>query len=58
MRTWQAVVRGRFNDQATLDVAAPTFCAAMRRVKLAARRKHGWKRIRFVSLVQTANLDA
>jgi hypothetical protein len=56
MRTWTAEVKGRFQQKLTLNVAAPTFLAAIAKVRTAAR-KQGSKKVRFLSLVQTAVLD-
>jgi hypothetical protein len=56
MRTWTAVAMGRWGDKLTLNVAAPTFLAAIAKVR--SGRRQGHKRVRFVSLVQTAKLDA
>jgi hypothetical protein len=57
MRTWTAVAVGRWGNKLTLNIAARTFLDAIAKVRSVARRQ-GHKRVRFVSLVQTAKLDA
>lgn len=57
MNVYHIEIRGRWSVLANYDIAARTLEKAMEIVRRLAR-KEGRKRISFISIVQTAQLDA